>query len=756
MVNRRFSERDCERCGVRELSNYFDVWVFDCSYGKNFPRSKLIGRQEGDADIKKIFERHIVIQDAGDLERHLELISMVYYIDLLAGVNFRNLVIRKMLNKHNTLRVKLFIGELPGYGESRGGMAKLKSAIMRGGFLNKLVTYVFSNYVIKYLEPKVDLAVFSGEICLKRYPYLPKNVIWAHSIDYQIYLDSLELSDAVNKGKSYAVFLDQNGPAHPDYAYHGNKPPVTKDCYYRSLNKFFDSFEKATGIKVIIAGHPRSSLAEGENWPGKQFVLRETPKLVMGAKIVFAHYSTAISFPVLWRKPIIQLTTNEYLNSYRKDRFKAFADRLKLSVLNVDKYDSSMLVNYQKLDIKKEQLAMYEKYELDYLRSHFTEPKNMWKIVAENLQSYNGRHELKKYNMNYSFNNYPKQVDTSHYDDIRSDLIFHYQQYNEILAIYEYGSVKAPGVSDLDLIFVLNDEVEKDPGTFELNCVNGSAHDLVADGTVMKMPLDVFKNIRYLDELNFSLLSGQEIECIAPTDSDKKFIELASIVDWIPERILKLTRMLKSKNLNIINALCVLNSFGYSLKHMTALLGDTSSSKSVLDETAELRAKWHEVGASEAEARLVNCLHDAVDIGYKRLLEYESYLRENNDYLLGNIGFDTDIDLELYNGHFIRFTNNVDSISKKNAMKLSVDGKFYVVISMFYYPHFAILAKQPGMLAKSMRNKISPYNDIDTSMVDDLYGENLARKMDIVETNAVFLKKYGFNNGLLRYGFHFK
>jgi len=293
-----------------------------------------------------------------------------------------------MLKKNNTLRVKLVIGELPSYGKSQTGLAKLKSAILRGGFLNKLVTYVLANYIIKYLEPKVDLAVFSGEVCLKRYPKLARNVIWAHSIDYQIYLDSIGCKKKADEknGRKYGLFLDQNAPAHPDYAYHGNKPPVTKDCYYNILNKFFNEFEAATGIEVIVAGHPRSTPDLAENWPGKQFVLRKTPQLVMGAELVFAHYSTAISFPVLWRKPIIQLTTNEYLNSYRKDRFKAFVGRLKLPVLNVDIYDSSKLSSYKKLKLDESQLDMYKKYELDFLKSRYTEPKNMWTIVAENLK----------------------------------------------------------------------------------------------------------------------------------------------------------------------------------------------------------------------------------------------------------------------------------------------------------------------------------------------------------------------------------
>jgi len=388
IVNRHFTGRDYDRFGVGELSKYFNVWVFDTSFqGKNAQRNTN-KKADGNNASKTVYKQHVIINEIGEIEHFLQAMTLTYYIDLLVGATFTNLAIRRVLNKNNIKRVKLVLGELPEYGKSQTGMAKLKSAIKRGGFLNKLTTYVCANYMIKYLEPKIDLAVFSGEICLKRYPDLARDVIWAHSIDYQIYLDSLQWTDGSNgrNSKAYALFLDQNAPAHPDYAYHGNIPPVTKDCYYQAINDFFDDFENTTGIEVIIAGHPRSSQELEVNWPGKQFVLRQTPQLVKEAKLVFAHYSTAISFPVLWRKPIIQLTTNEYMNSYRKDRFKAFASRLNMPTLNVDRYDSSQMAECNKFELEKPQQDMYEKYELDYLKSRYTEPKNMWMIVAENLK----------------------------------------------------------------------------------------------------------------------------------------------------------------------------------------------------------------------------------------------------------------------------------------------------------------------------------------------------------------------------------
>jgi len=382
--SRAFSKRDYGRLGIKELSAYFTVWVFDCSTIND--RSLIVSSiQTGRVGKEPLYDGHVFIRSLKDLEYHLSQTPMSLYVDLLAGMNFANLAIRKMLNKHNTIRTKLCISELPSYGKPQRFLAKLNNAFKRGEFVRKFARYVFVSHIVKYLEPKVDLAIFSGEVCLKRYPKLTQDVIWTHSIDYQIYLDSLGLENEVEDDKEYALFLDQNAPTHPDYAFHGNKPPVTKGCYYKALNNFFNDFEETTGIEVIIAGHPRSSPDLAENWPGKKFVLGKTPQLVKGAKLVFAHYSTAISFPVLWRKPIIQLTTDEYMNSYRKDRFEAFAGILKLPVLNADRYDLSQLRNCTKMEIEKSQRDMYKQFELDYLRSRYTEGENMWDIVAEKL-----------------------------------------------------------------------------------------------------------------------------------------------------------------------------------------------------------------------------------------------------------------------------------------------------------------------------------------------------------------------------------
>ena len=355
--------------------------------------------------------------------------------------------------------------------------------------------------------------------------------------------------------------------------------------------------------------------------------------------------------------------------------------------------------------------------------------------------------------MTHSFFNYPQQAIISDYNDVRSAIIEFYKDNKDIISIYENGSVSTPGISDLDLIFVLNDQINTAESGFNLSNMSSFAHDLFEDGTVMKMPLSVFKNILYLDNFNFHRLSGEELIVNNPTELDGKFIKLASIVDWVPERILKMTSVLNSKHINITYTLCLLHSFGYSLKYLDNILDAKEESQQVISETARLRGEWHQIGSLEED--LIRCLKKAIDIGYKRLFDYEEYLRNGNDYLVEDFNCDGDVELELYNNHFIRFTSQKVEDYQSISCMVSWNDKYYVILSDYFYPHFAILASQAGKLPERMLSKISPRQSIDPTIVNDTYRDNLLRKMSLAEKNAEFLRQNNLKTGLIKYGFHF-
>lgn len=240
---------------------------------------------------------------------------------------------------------------------------------------------------------------------------------------------------------------------------------------------------------------------------------------------------------------------------------------------------------------------------------------------------------------------------------------------------------------------------------------------------------------------------------VQPTKLEDKYIKLASIIDWVPERILKLTGILNSKDINITSTLCTLYSLCYSLKYLDNILDVSDDSRELIREISRLRNEWHKIDDPNNE--LIECLHKAIDIGFRRLFDYEKYLRSSNDYLMQDFNCEHDIDLELYPNHFIRFSSCRDEDYKNSLKGISSNNKHFVMVSNYYYPHFAILASQKGKLSRCMLGKVTPPHSIEDFVVNNLYKNNLIRKISLAEINATFLRKNNLKTGLIRYGFHF-
>ena len=382
IVNRALSKRDYERFGIDALSARFTVWVFDLSRIKIFHSRK----DKNKRPIEPIFRQHIIFSSHSDFSEYIEKLSIAYYVDLMGERNLVNLRARRAMQENNATRIVLRMGELPYSEKKQPSLEKFKNTIVKGKFFQKIAKHTLSHMIYKYLEPTATIAVFSGDICSSRYSNSAEYIIWGHSFDYETYHHCLATLNTPLIKSRYAIFLDQNAPAHPDYKFHGNKPPVTQKNYYNSLNKYFDFFEDKTGLEIIIAAHPRSASSNSAFWGNRQFILDNTPQLVRDSEIVLAHYSTAISFAVLWKKPIIQLTTSEYMKSYRWDRFVSFSTLLNLKVVNTDDsyINHDMNSGLYKIDQKS-----YKKYERDYLKSQRSKLKHLWDLVSDGIVQHN-------------------------------------------------------------------------------------------------------------------------------------------------------------------------------------------------------------------------------------------------------------------------------------------------------------------------------------------------------------------------------
>ena len=215
--------------------------------------------------------------------------------------------------------------------------------------------------------------------------------IRSHAFDYDIYLQQKN-QNSVIKYTNYAVFLDSGIVDHPDaermkhdkYS-HTHKPTETDDTYYPALRSFFDDFEKRMGMRVIIALGPRIILSQDivRKFGGREVISNDSSRLVRNSKMVFAHNTTSINFAVLWRIPLLIITTTLI---DRADYFvvRSYEDIFKTKRININK--SYKNKDYTK--ISRDVVAQYDFYKENLIKTKNSPKVNSAKILIKGLKKY--------------------------------------------------------------------------------------------------------------------------------------------------------------------------------------------------------------------------------------------------------------------------------------------------------------------------------------------------------------------------------
>lgn len=205
-------------------------------------------------------------------------------------------------------------------------------------------------------------------------------ILWLHSMDYDIFLSALQPEKESDR-KRTAVFLDEYYPFHPDYAYGNSSSPVSADRYYPQMCRFFEDLEERFSLTVVIAAHPRSEYEKHPDYfEGRRVVRGKTIELVRDSELVLTHASTAVSFPVLFRKPLMFITDGEQSESRYGDAVKSLAGIFNRTAINLsERWDlDQSLFEFDN--------SIYERYEEKYIKRHVSEKRPFWVLFSDKLK----------------------------------------------------------------------------------------------------------------------------------------------------------------------------------------------------------------------------------------------------------------------------------------------------------------------------------------------------------------------------------
>lgn len=157
------------------------------------------------------------------------------------------------------------------------------------------------------------------------------------------------------------VFIDVAYPSHPDDE---GWQFLNAQIYYVQVNSFLRKYVDNFGMSCGVAVHPRTSALESNPYDFPIFRNR-TPELIKNAKIIIAHYSTSLSYAVLYYRPIVFIGVKSIENLVYGKYEKKFAKELGLKIHYIDaenKIDEPTLVDKRKYD------AYIENYIIDKSR----------------------------------------------------------------------------------------------------------------------------------------------------------------------------------------------------------------------------------------------------------------------------------------------------------------------------------------------------------------------------------------------------
>lgn len=173
------------------------------------------------------------------------------------------------------------------------------------------------------------------------------------------YLDAINIKrKSKDKIGNYIVFLDQNIPFHPDNDLLNIKT-VGADYYFTLLNRYFRELEKKYKCEVVISAHPSSIEYKDHNFfCGRKVVYNQTAELVLGCIGVLTHTTTAVSYAVVYKKPILLLSMPGLAESDCMF-MKVLSLELELKVVDISRCDD--------LEFESVPISAYDKYRVNYL-----------------------------------------------------------------------------------------------------------------------------------------------------------------------------------------------------------------------------------------------------------------------------------------------------------------------------------------------------------------------------------------------------
>lgn len=195
----------------------------------------------------------------------------------------------------------------------------------------------------------------------------------------------------------------------------------------------------------------------------------------------------------------------------------------------------------------------------------------------------------------YRFFNLPRKVQIDDYSRVKGKVIEELCESCDIKSVYSMGGLNHPGISDLDIIFVLErlnhtkakDYLELRDGDEISNYI--LTHNL--GYPINKFTLNNLKLLHYTPAINYEI--GEKMDLWNISEQEQTLANISFIIGIVPIRMFQFHGCLANKFINVRHALLALYSLRYSIAIMKDLSGSENPSwNKFASDITWLRDNW--------------------------------------------------------------------------------------------------------------------------------------------------------------------
>jgi hypothetical protein len=371
-----------DRIGAEIISGYFDVVIIDClewirQYDQkpayNEMQSENIHKVDSESAFREVFRRTLPS----------------FVLDFVGRGEFTR-KIQETCREFNALYITHLLTPFPNPISQKNFRRSFISEPV--ATLNKVFRYILRQFFEDRPLPP-DIALLAGSESSNAWTETAKNKIFTATPGY-FELNRIQKSIEDNKitipgvpKSEYILFIDDCLAMSFDFVLGAHKPIVEPSEYFPVLRQFFSRLESRFKMPVVIAAHPNGKEFHGyKDYFGERMVLFDaTAELSLNCLFAMTHYSSAITYPVLLRKPILLLNSRKLKKQAQGIAINYIAALLQCPQVSIDEDLDSL--ELARLDASSVSESCYKAYQEKYITNAVPMDNNPFEPLLKYLTS---------------------------------------------------------------------------------------------------------------------------------------------------------------------------------------------------------------------------------------------------------------------------------------------------------------------------------------------------------------------------------